>query len=87
MKRFHTLPVLLFCIYVVVLPCLHAAAQAPPTLRVNAQRIHEHLSALSKFGANPQGVERALDPMVRDLEEQKDRADATPVKAASRARP
>jgi N-carbamoyl-L-amino-acid hydrolase len=55
MKRFHTLPVLLFCIYVVVLPCLHAAAQAPPTLRVNAQRIHEHLSALSKFGANPQG--------------------------------
>lgn len=55
MKRFHMLPVLLFCIYVVVLPCLHAAAQAPPTLRVNAQRIHEHLSALSKFGANPQG--------------------------------
>lgn len=55
MKRFHTLRVLLFCIYVVILPCLHAAAQAPPTLRVNAQRIHEHLSALSKFGANPQG--------------------------------
>jgi len=55
MKRFHTLPVSLFCIYVVVLQCLHASAQAPSTLRVNAQRIHEHLSALSKFGANPQG--------------------------------
>jgi hypothetical protein len=54
MKRFYTLLVSLFCISVVVLPCLHAAAQAPSTLRVNAQRIHEHLSALSKFGANPQ---------------------------------
>jgi len=55
MKRIHTLLVSLFCIYVVVLQCLHASAQAPSTLRVNAQRIHEHLSALSKFGANPQG--------------------------------
>jgi N-carbamoyl-L-amino-acid hydrolase len=55
MKRFHTLPVSLFCISVVALQCLHASAQAPSTQRVNAQRIHEHLSALSKFGANPQG--------------------------------
>src|SRR6478752_6287677 len=55
MKRFHTLPVLLFCIYVMSLQCLRASAQAPSTLRVNAQRIHEHLSVLSKFGANPQG--------------------------------
>ena len=55
MKRFHTLLVSLFFIYGVVLQCLHASAQAPSTLRVNAQRIHEHLSALSKFGANPQG--------------------------------
>ena len=55
MKRLHTLLVSLFYIYVVVLQCLHASAQAPSTLRVNAQRIHEHLSALSKFGANPQG--------------------------------
>jgi N-carbamoyl-L-amino-acid hydrolase len=55
MKRLHTLLVSLFYIYVVLLQCLHASAQAPSTLRVNAQRIHEHLSALSKFGANPQG--------------------------------
>jgi N-carbamoyl-L-amino-acid hydrolase len=39
----------------VAVQCLHASAQAPSTLRVNAQRIHEHLSALSKFGANPEG--------------------------------
>jgi N-carbamoyl-L-amino-acid hydrolase len=32
-----------------------AAAQSPSSVRVNAQRIHEHLSALSKFGANPEG--------------------------------
>jgi len=35
--------------------CLAAAAQTPSALRVNGQRIHEHLKELSKFGANPQG--------------------------------
>src|SRR5512136_2632423 len=32
-----------------------AAAQTPSAVRVNGQRIHDHLGALSKFGANPQG--------------------------------
>jgi beta-ureidopropionase / N-carbamoyl-L-amino-acid hydrolase len=32
-----------------------AAAQSPSSVRVNGQRIHEHLKELSKFGANPQG--------------------------------
>ena len=49
MKRFHTLPVSLFCLSVVALQCLHASAQAPSTQRVNAQRIQEHLSALSAY--------------------------------------
>jgi N-carbamoyl-L-amino-acid hydrolase len=50
--------------------CVAAAAQTPSTvrvndlrindlrvndLRVNAQRVNDHLSALSRFGANPQG--------------------------------
>ncbi len=40
--------------------CVAAAAQMPSAgssndLRVNAQRINDHLRALSKFGANPQG--------------------------------
>jgi N-carbamoyl-L-amino-acid hydrolase len=30
-------------------------AQSPTSLRVNGQRINDHLTALSKFGANPQG--------------------------------
>ena len=32
-----------------------AAAQSPSSVRVNGQRIHDHLKELSKFGANPQG--------------------------------
>ncbi len=32
-----------------------ATAQATANLRVNSQRINDHLSSLSKFGANPQG--------------------------------
>jgi N-carbamoyl-L-amino-acid hydrolase len=32
-----------------------AVAQSPSSVRVNGQRIHEHLKELSKFGANPQG--------------------------------
>jgi beta-ureidopropionase / N-carbamoyl-L-amino-acid hydrolase len=35
--------------------CLAASAQSPTSVRVNAQRLQEHLSTLSKFGANPQG--------------------------------
>src|SRR5689334_9970676 len=38
----------LFCLCAIALP---AAAQ----IRVNGQRIHEHLKELSQFGANPQG--------------------------------
>jgi len=45
MKIFHPL----------LLLCLVAAAQSPSSVRVNGQRIHEHLKDLSKFGANPQG--------------------------------
>jgi N-carbamoyl-L-amino-acid hydrolase len=35
--------------------CLPATAQTPALLRVNGQRINDHLSALSQFGRNPQG--------------------------------
>ena len=34
---------------------LPAAAQTTSAVRVNGQRIHDHLKELSKFGANPQG--------------------------------
>jgi beta-ureidopropionase / N-carbamoyl-L-amino-acid hydrolase len=45
-------PLILCCIAL-----LHgtAFAQAAPQLRVNGQRINQHLSALSQFGRNPQG--------------------------------
>src|SRR5260370_8754647 len=33
-----------------------ATGQATANLRVNRQRINDHLSSLSKFGANPQGA-------------------------------
>jgi N-carbamoyl-L-amino-acid hydrolase len=42
-------------LFFALLLCLAAAAQTPSALRVNGQRIHEHLKELSKFGANPQG--------------------------------
>src|SRR6266478_4562983 len=35
--------------------CLASAAQSTSPVRVNGQRINDHLNALSKFGANPQG--------------------------------
>src|SRR5215467_9377428 len=38
-----------------LLALLPAAAQSPSPVRVNGQRIHDHLKELSKFGANPQG--------------------------------
>lgn len=45
-----------FCpFFLAGLLCAAAAAQAPSSVRVNGQRINEHLIALSKFGANPQG--------------------------------
>jgi beta-ureidopropionase / N-carbamoyl-L-amino-acid hydrolase len=34
---------------------LSAVAQTPAPVRVNGQRIHDHLKELSRFGANPQG--------------------------------
>src|SRR5689334_14956720 len=42
-------------LFFTLLLCLAAAAQTPSAVRVNGQRIHEHLKELSKFGANPQG--------------------------------
>ncbi|HET9838014.1 MAG TPA: Zn-dependent hydrolase, partial [Candidatus Angelobacter sp.] len=39
----------------IILLSLAAAAQSPPSVRVNGQRIHDHLKELSRFGANPQG--------------------------------
>jgi N-carbamoyl-L-amino-acid hydrolase len=42
-------------LFFALLLCLAAAAQTPSALRVNGQRIHDHLKELSKFGANPQG--------------------------------
>src|SRR5262245_60505941 len=38
-----------------LLLCLPTAAQMPSPVRVNGQRINDHLKELSKFGANPQG--------------------------------
>jgi len=35
--------------------CFVSFAQSPAELRVNGQRVNAHLSALSRFGANPQG--------------------------------
>ena len=49
-----TISRLLICSLGVVL-CDAASAQTATALRVNGQRINEHLGALSKFGANPQG--------------------------------
>jgi N-carbamoyl-L-amino-acid hydrolase len=42
-------------LFFALLLCLTAAAQTPSVVRVNGQRIHDHLKELSKFGANPQG--------------------------------
>lgn len=53
MKRRATLPCLLCCTGVLV--CLVSLAQSTSPVRVNARRINDHLTALSKFGANPQG--------------------------------
>src|ERR1051325_6776513 len=35
--------------------CAAAFAQPSPSVRVNGRRINDHLAALAKFGANPQG--------------------------------
>lgn len=53
MKRPALLPASLYCI--VVLLSIAASAQSTSLIRVNGQRVNDHLSALSKFGANPQG--------------------------------
>jgi beta-ureidopropionase / N-carbamoyl-L-amino-acid hydrolase len=53
MKRRATLPSLLCC--TAVLLCLVSLAQSTSPIRVNGRRINDHLTALSKFGANPQG--------------------------------
>jgi len=39
----------------ILLLCLPALGQTPPTVRVDSGRIGNHLKELSKFGANPQG--------------------------------
>ncbi|HEY7403225.1 MAG TPA: M20 family metallo-hydrolase [Candidatus Angelobacter sp.] len=38
-----------------LLLCFPLSAQTPSAVRVNGQRIHDHLKELSRFGANPQG--------------------------------
>jgi N-carbamoyl-L-amino-acid hydrolase len=43
------------CLSIILLLSLPATGQSPSPVRVNGQRIHEHLKELSKFGANPQG--------------------------------
>lgn len=43
------------CLSIILLLPFAAAAQSPSPVRVNGQRIHDHLKELSKFGANPQG--------------------------------
>src|ERR1035437_2715665 len=53
MKRRATLPSLLCCAGVLL--CLVSLAQSTSPIRVNGRRINDHLIALSKFGANPQG--------------------------------
>lgn len=53
MKRRATVPSLLCC--TAVLLCLVSLAQSTSPIRVNGRRIDDHLIALSKFGANPQG--------------------------------
>src|ERR1051326_4297052 len=40
---------------IILLLSLSAAGQSPSPVRVNGQRIHDHLKELSKCGANPQG--------------------------------
>jgi N-carbamoyl-L-amino-acid hydrolase len=46
-------PALLCCFGVLL--CVVSFAQPTSPIRVNARRINDHLAALSKFGANPQG--------------------------------
>src|SRR5271170_2249226 len=58
MKRRACSLALFFCSGVLL--CLSSSAQTTSStqtasVRVNGQRINNHLSALSKFGANPQG--------------------------------
>lgn len=43
------------CLSIILLLSFAAAAQSPSAVRVNGERIHDHLKELSKFGANPQG--------------------------------
>src|SRR5262250_2957916 len=47
---------------------LPAAAQSPSPVRVNGQRIHDHLKELSKFGANPQGGVSRIAYSAADLQ-------------------
>jgi N-carbamoyl-L-amino-acid hydrolase len=52
MKCRAALPVVLGCFSML---CCASFAQSASPVRVNGQRINDHLQALSKFGANPQG--------------------------------
>ena len=53
MTHHPAVPTLLYCVG--ILFSLSSTAQSTLPIRVNGQRINEHLIALSKFGANPQG--------------------------------
>jgi beta-ureidopropionase / N-carbamoyl-L-amino-acid hydrolase len=53
MKHRATFPVLLCCSGVLL--CVVSLSQSLSSIRVNGRRINDHLTALSKFGANPQG--------------------------------
>src|ERR1700738_603543 len=45
----------LLCCMGLLFLCLVCAAQSTSPVRINGQRINDHLNALSKFGTNPQG--------------------------------
>src|SRR5215467_7603660 len=51
-----------------LIQCVVLSAQTPAPLRVNGQRLNDHLSALSRFGANPQGGVSRVAYSEADLE-------------------
>jgi N-carbamoyl-L-amino-acid hydrolase len=56
------------CLSIILLLSFAAAAQSPSAVRVNGERIHDHLKELSKFGANPQGGVTRVAYSEADLE-------------------
>lgn len=53
MKHRARLPFSLCCVSALL--CLASSAQSVSPVRVNGRRVNDHLAALGKFGANPQG--------------------------------